>query len=183
MSRYPRALQSDANRECQTPRSGLWQQTRLENDRCNGDIANIDGRLVCSDNGEYVKRTDRMHGDRYTSGGEGDYSDTQRHDDYGYRFDHGYNDQQPYGDPYANNRPYGEPYGDRRYDDRGYAGDDVLPRGRLIRRLERQGYYGAHDLRPVRWGDDWRALAIWRGHRVVVRLNPHNGRVIAARYI
>lgn len=58
----------------------------------------------------------------------------------------------------------------------------TMTRAKLIRRLEAQGYYRVRNLTPARFGS-WRAVASYRGHRVVVRINQFTGRVIAARYI
>ena len=164
---YGRALTA----ECRA-RDGSWVEARLENTNCSGDIANMNGRLVCNGNDDNDRHVDR--GDR-------------QHD----------------GDGYADNQPYGGSYGDRRDDNRGYddntnydrtnwghdnnrgywGHDDVMPRGQLVRRLERQGYMHVRDIRPMRNGRDWRAMAFYRGRLVTVRLNPYTGRVLTARYI
>jgi hypothetical protein len=86
------------------------------------------------------------------------------------------------GDAYANNQPSGEAYGDRRDNDRGWGHETMSP-SQLVRRLDRQGYSSARDLRQIRNSDDWRATAWYHGRRVTVRLNPRNGRVLSARYI
>jgi hypothetical protein len=60
---------------------------------------------------------------------------------------------------------------------------DTLTKIKLTRRLEAQGYYRVRNLTPGRFGNGWRAEAVYRGHRVVVRVDQFTGRVIAARYI
>ena len=139
--------------ECRT-RDGSWVDTRLDTSDCSGDIANMNGRLVCNDNNND--------------------NDNDRHADRGDR--HGDNDG------YAYNSPR-ESYGDRRDNDRGYWGHDTLSRAQLVRRMERQGYASARDLRQIRNSNDWRATAWYHGRRVMVRLNPRNGRILSARYI
>ena len=59
---------------------------------------------------------------------------------------------------------------------------DTLSRAVLTRRLEAQGYYRVHDLTPGRFGNGWRAVATYRGHLVVVRVDQFTGRVLGARY-
>jgi hypothetical protein len=61
-------------------------------------------------------------------------------------------------------------------------GNHGLTSWQLTRRLEAQGYYRVHDLTPARFGS-WRATAMYRGHRVIVRVDQFSGRVLAARYI
>ena len=136
--------------ECRA-RDGSWVDTRLDTSDCSGDIANMNGRLVCNDNDDNDRHTDR--GDR--------------HDD---------------NDAYANNQPYGQGYGDRHDNDRGW-GHETMSRWQLVRRLDRQGYSSARDLRRIRNSNDWRATAWFHGRRVTVRLNPRNGRVLSARFI
>lgn len=172
--------------ECQT-RDGSWIESRLDNADCRGDIANNDGRLVCvGDGGEQANRNDHMdnhdkYGDANRDGAYHDGArDQDQHDQY--LRDRAQRDRdQRDRDAYAYNHPNDGAYGDR-HDDRGY-GDDILSRGQMVHRMEHQGYYAAHDLRPIGDERDWRALASYHGRRVVVRLNPHNGRVISARYI
>ena len=60
---------------------------------------------------------------------------------------------------------------------------NTLIKIKLTRRLEAQGYYRVHNLTPGRFGNVWRAEAVYRGHRVVVRVDQFSGRVLAARYI
>jgi hypothetical protein len=153
--------------ECQA-RDGSWVQTRLDADNCNADIANINGRLVCTDDERQADRSVRIHQGDYGYGNRDD-NDDQADDNY----------KQSYGD---NGRSYDPAYGDRRTDDRDY-GDDVMPRRAMIRNMERQGYSNVHDLRRIRSDNDWSAMATWRGRSVIVRLNAHTGRVLAARYI
>jgi hypothetical protein len=138
--------------ECRT-RDGSWVDTRLDTSGCAGDIANMNGRLVCNDNND---------------------DNNDRHVDRGDRHDNN--------DAYAGTPSYGEAYGDRRDNDRGW-GHETLSRWQLVRRLDRQGYSSARDLQQMRNSDDWRATAWYHGRRVVVRLNPRNGRVLSARYI
>ena len=57
-----------------------------------------------------------------------------------------------------------------------------LSRWQIMNRLAAQGYYRVFNLQPAAFGN-WRAVAIYRGHRVVLRVNQYTGRVIAARYI
>ena len=147
--------------ECRT-RDGSWVETRLDDSDCSGDIANVNGRLVCNDNDRRADRNDRSGDDR----SEGDGAWNHRGD----------NDHQTYR---GDTRP--DTYGER--DERRYSGDDVMSRPQLIRRMDRQGYRNARDLRPIRNSDDWRALATWHGRAVAVRLDPQSGRVISARYL
>jgi hypothetical protein len=54
----------------------------------------------------------------------------------------------------------------------------------LIRRLERQGYYGVRNLRKSHWSGAWRAFAYTgRGRPVMLRIHPYSGRVLEARPI
>ncbi len=54
----------------------------------------------------------------------------------------------------------------------------------LVRRLERQGYYGVHNLRKSRWSGAWRAFAYTgRGRPVMLRIHPYTGRVLDVRPI
>ncbi len=152
--------------ECRT-RGGYWRHSELDTSDCDGDIANIDGRLVCTEND-----------DRYSSGGEGDDDYAYRNDGDGWR-DPTRDDDQPYTNGYYSSRP-NDGYYDR---GNGYARGMVLSRRDLARRMARQGYYNVHDLRRINGERDWRAVATWRGRRVVLRLNPQTGRVLAARYI
>jgi hypothetical protein len=147
--------------ECRT-RDGSWNETRLDSGDCSGDIANNNGRLVCND-GDNNRDNDR---------------DAER------------NDRRSNDDAYARNQSgerYGdrrdEHYGDRRDNDRGDWDNSNLSRGQIVRRMERQGYMAVRDLRQIRDSNDWRATASWHGRRVIVRLNPRNGRVLNARYI
>ena len=66
--------------ECRT-RDGSWNETRLDSSDCSGDIANMNGRLVCNDNDD----NDR-HADRDDRRGDGD----------------AYANNQPYGGAYGN---------------------------------------------------------------------------------
>src|SRR5689334_8177575 len=59
---YGRALTA----ECRT-RDGSWLETRLDSSDCSGDIANMNGRLVCNDSDD-DRRTER--GDRHGDGDE-----------------------------------------------------------------------------------------------------------------
>jgi len=61
-------------------------------------------------------------------------------------------------------------------------GHHTLSRWQIERRLEAQGYYRVHGLTQARFGS-WRAVAMYRGHRVIVRVDQFSGRVLAARYI
>jgi hypothetical protein len=55
---------------------------------------------------------------------------------------------------------------------------------RLVRVLERQGFYGVRGLRQARWGFGYRAFAFnQRGRPVMLRINPYSGRVMDVRYI
>lgn len=65
-----------------------------------------------------------------------------------------------------------------------YSRFQVLPRAKIIRKLERQGYYDIRDLRPSPHGQGWRAVArIGRGAYVMLRVDPRNGRVLATRRV
>jgi hypothetical protein len=141
--------------ECRT-RDGSWTETRLDDTDCSGDIANVNGRLVCNDGDRRADDGDRGHGD-------GGWDHNGDNDNHAYRGD---------------SRRDGDSYGERRH-----SGDDVMSRWQLIRRMDRQGYRNARDLRPIRNSDDWRAVAMWHGRAVSVRLDPQNGRVLAARYL
>ena len=70
-----------------------------------------------------------------------------------------------------------------RHDNRqDYRHHGTLSHWQLVRRLERQGYYGVRGLRPARWGFGWRAFAYTgRGRPVMLRINPYTGRVLEAR--
>ena len=70
------------------------------------------------------------------------------------------------------------------YRDRNYGDHRVLSQWQLVRRLERQGYYGVRGLRPSRHGFGWRAFAYTgRGRPVMIRVNPYTGRVLDVRPI
>ena len=61
---------------------------------------------------------------------------------------------------------------------------NALPYWRLVRRVEQQGYYGVRGLRPSHGGWGYRAFAFnYRGHPVMLRINPYNGRVLDVRYV
>jgi hypothetical protein len=68
---------------------------------------------------------------------------------------------------------------------RGYGHhEQALSQRQIIRRLERQGFYGVRGLREARWGWGLRAFAHdWRGRPVMLRVNPYNGRVMDLRYV
>lgn len=72
-----------------------------------------------------------------------------------------------------------------RHDNRqDYRHHHTLSHSQLIRRLERQGYYGVRGLRAARWGFGWRAFAYTsRGRPVMLRINPYTGHVLEARRI
>lgn len=61
-------------------------------------------------------------------------------------------------------------------------GNHQLTRGQIMNRLRAQGYYRVYELTPARFGS-WRAVAFYRGHQVVLRVDQFTGRVLAARYI
>ena len=61
-------------------------------------------------------------------------------------------------------------------------GNHQLTRGQIMNRLQAQGYYRVYELTPARFGS-WRAVASYRGHQVVLRVDQFTGRVLAARYI
>lgn len=62
--------------------------------------------------------------------------------------------------------------------------DRTLSHWQIVRRLERQGFYGVRGLREARWGWGLRAYAYdRRGRPVMLRVNPYNGRVIDLRYV
>jgi hypothetical protein len=64
-----------------------------------------------------------------------------------------------------------------------YGHQSVLPYRKLIRRLERQGYYDVHGLRPSRWGFGMRAFAFSeRGFPVMLRINSYTGQVLDVRW-
>ena len=64
-----------------------------------------------------------------------------------------------------------------------YRYHQPLSHWQLVRRLERQGFYVRH-LQRSRWGFGYRALAFnYRGHPVMLRVNPYTGRVMNVRYI
>lgn len=121
--------------------------------------------------------------------------------------DRGYGDR-GYGDRGYDNQRDGGRYDNDRRGDRGYDWNrhegnlDRWERGwqrggwqndhrgnqlshwQLVRRLERQGYYGVRGLRPARFGWGWKAFAFnYRGRPVMLRVNPYNGRVLDVRYV
>lgn len=130
---------------------------------------------------------------------DGQYGQTFGHNNHGQQSQsYGqYNDDDqdldaPYQPSYQDQRAF-DGRGDRFRDDRGawerswrpwqdhreYSRFEVLPRWKLIRKLERQGFYDIRDLRPSRFGQGWRAFArTGRGAFVILRVNPHNGRVL-----
>ena len=62
--------------------------------------------------------------------------------------------------------------------------DAARQAGQIVRRLERQGFYGVQGLREARWGWGLRAYAYdRRGRPVMLRVNPYSGRVIDLRYV
>ena len=66
----------------------------------------------------------------------------------------------------------------------GYEHQGTLPYFRLIRRLERQGFYNVRGLRQSRWGFGLRAFAFTgRGYPVMLRINPYTGQVMDVRYV
>ncbi len=59
-----------------------------------------------------------------------------------------------------------------------------LSHWQIVRRLERQGYYGVRHLQRARGGFGYRAFAFThRGRPVMLRINPFTGRVMAVRYV
>jgi hypothetical protein len=68
-------------------------------------------------------------------------------------------------------------------EDARFTARDTLTRAKLIRRLEAQGYYRVRDLTPGRFGNGWRAMATYRGHLVVLRVDQFTGRVLAAHFV
>lgn len=121
---------------CRT-RDGYWRHSAINISRCDGDIANSNGRLMCvEDDGRHSRRGDR----------------------HGWHNDH-----------------------DRGYYD--YRHAPILSRWELVRSIGRQGYDDVHDFRRIEGTRDWQAVATWRGHRVLLRINPRTGRILAARYI
>lgn len=121
----------------------------------------------------------------------------QDYDDDGYKGDR-YRD-----DRYRDDRYRGDGWRDRNYNfDRFNGRFDSWERGwrhenrwgprhgqtlnywQIVRRLERQGFYGVRGLRPARFGWGWRAFAFTgRGQPVMLRVNPYTGRVIDVRYV
>jgi hypothetical protein len=153
--------------ECRT-RDDYWVHSEIDASDCDGDIANANGRLVCADNS-----------DRYSSGGE--QGDNRGYDSSGDGWrDPNRDNDHPYRDGNYNPRPNDDDYYQNRNDDRR---NDILSRSDLARSMARQGYFNVHDMRRINGERDWRALATWHGRRVVLRLNPRTGRVLAARYI
>lgn len=63
-----------------------------------------------------------------------------------------------------------------------FFGHRTLTRAQVLRSLEAQGYYRVYELTPARFGS-WRAVAFYRGHQIVLRVDQYTGRVISARYI
>lgn len=108
-----------------------------------------------------------------------------------------------YDDDYRGDNHRGDRWRDRRFDfdrhggrfdswERGWRHDhrwgprhgQSLNYWQIVRRLERQGFYGVRGLRPARHGWGWRAFAFTgRGHPVMLRINPYTGRVIDIRYV
>lgn len=76
---------------------------------------------------------------------------------------------------------------ERGWDHQGYEGyryHKPMSYWRLVRRLEKQGFYGVRGLRPARSGFGYRAFAFdYRGQPVMLRINPYTGRVLAVRHI
>lgn len=65
-----------------------------------------------------------------------------------------------------------------------YRSHQPLSHWQIVRRLERQGYYGVRHLQRARGGFGYRAFAFThRGQPVMLRVNPFTGRVMAARYV
>jgi hypothetical protein len=65
-----------------------------------------------------------------------------------------------------------------------YRFHQPLNHWRLVRVLERQGFYGVRGLRKARFGFGYRAFAFnYRGMPVMLRINPYTGRVMDVRYI
>ncbi|MBL9097099.1 MAG: hypothetical protein JNK07_09245 [Alphaproteobacteria bacterium] len=114
-----------------------------------------------------------------------------------------YNDNDRYDDNDRGEHPRADRWRDRKFDfdrhngrfdswERGWRHNDrfgprhgqTLNYHRLVRQLERQGYYGVRGLRQARWGWGLRAFAYnWRGQPVMLRVNPYSGRVLDVRYI
>lgn len=69
--------------------------------------------------------------------------------------------------------------------DRGYGQHErTMSHRQIIRRLERQGFFGVRGLREARWGWGLRAFAEdRRGRPVMLRVNPYSGRVMDVRYV
>lgn len=69
--------------------------------------------------------------------------------------------------------------------DRDYRHHDrTLSYWQIVRRIERQGFYGVRGLRESRWSWGLRAYAYdRRGRPVMLRVNPYDGRVIDLRYV
>ena len=63
-----------------------------------------------------------------------------------------------------------------------FFGHRTLTRAQVLRSLQAQGYYRVYELTPARFGS-WRAVAFYRGHQIVLRVDQYTGQVISSRYI
>lgn len=111
-------------------------------------------------------RGDRGRGDQ----GQGDYGRGDRgHSSY----DFGRNDERGF-DGWERGWKRGG-YGE-------YGHQGVLSHRKLVRRLERQGYYDVRGLRQSQWGFGLRAFAFnGRGRPVMLRVNAYTGQVLDVR--
>lgn len=127
------------------------------------------------------------HNDNYRRGYEN--RDDDRGYDYDRRYDRRYDHRRFDFDRHEGTSRYWErSWGWRHHDDDRYGHGRygrTLPYWMLIRRIERQGYFGVRGLRPSRWGYGWRAFAFYRsdGHPAILRVDPATGRVLSVRHL
>lgn len=117
-------------------------------------------------------------GQPYDDGEYGDENDGAYNG--GYRGGRGGYDDRGFDNAERNFQSWEQNWNDNRH---GFHGKHVMSKWKLIRRIERQGYYDVRRLQPSRHGFGWRAFARMRftGRPVMLRINPFNGQVIAAR--
>lgn len=122
------------------------------------------------------RQSDQYQGNQYDN--QGDYKSQARK--HGPKVDRGYDFGRQEGNFDRWENGWRPEIGQHRF---GYH-QQPLNYWQLVRRLERQGYYGVRGLRPAHNGRGWRAFAfVGRGMPVMLRINPYTGRVIDVRYI
>ncbi|NOT41942.1 MAG: hypothetical protein HOP13_15800 [Alphaproteobacteria bacterium] len=139
--------------------------------------------------GQYGDRRlddDRFNDDRF--GGERGYDDGRfgggrGYDDHRFDGDRRFNRNFDFRLHFGNFDRWERGWGYGNYHNQ-YQSHQPLNHWRLVRVLERQGFYGVRGLRQAHRGWGLRAFAFnQRGRPVMLRVNPYTGRVMDVRYI